>query len=103
MHPRDAEAFEWDDASTRELAAHGIAQWEAEQVFWNGAVWPKNKRGRSGDRKMIGYTDAGRALTIIVVVKSHVRTLRFITGWGCTDSERTRYLSKFPSSEDSDR
>lgn len=94
MHPRDAEGFEWDEGNRRELAAHHIAEWEAEQVFLNGAAWPKNKRRGSGDRFMIGFTDAGRALTLVVVVKQDMRELRVITGWDSTAGEWTRYVSK---------
>jgi uncharacterized DUF497 family protein len=103
MHPRDAEGFDWDEANSQELAVHGITESEAEQVFWNGAVWPKNKRLGSGDRKMIGYTDGGRALTLIVLMKLRTRMVRVITGWSCTDGERTRYLGKFPLPEDGER
>jgi len=94
MHPRLAEDFIWDERNARELAAHHITEREAEQVFWNGPVWPKNKRGRSGDRFMIGFTDAGRALTLVVVVQQETRALRVITGWDSTTGEWTRYLSK---------
>lgn len=44
MHPRDAEGFEWNNGNREELAKHRIAEWEAEEVFVNGPVWPRNKR-----------------------------------------------------------
>jgi uncharacterized DUF497 family protein len=97
MHPRDAEGFEWDEGNRRELAAHGIKEWEAEQVFLNDPEWPKNKRRGSGDRFMVGYTNGGRALTLVVTLRKETRELRVITGWDCTAGECTRYLRKWPS------
>ena len=94
MHPSEAEGFEWDDANALHLGRprHPIAEWEAEEVFWNGPVWVRNKKAGSGDWKMIGYTDSGRALTIVVEVRPQARLLRVVTGWPCTRGERTRYL-----------
>lgn len=94
MHPRFAEGFEWDDGNSGELHQphHPIEEWEAEQVFWNNPVWAPNKRAGSGRWKMIGYTDAGRALTLIVTMNLETRSLRVITGWDCTAGEKTRYL-----------
>ncbi len=43
---------------------------------------------------MIGYTDGGRALTLNVEMHEDTRNLRVITGWDCTQGERTRYLKK---------
>lgn len=96
MHPRDAEGFEWDEGNSSELRQphHPIEEWEAEQVFWNGPVWAPNKNEGSGDWKMIGYTDGGRALTLIVTTNPETRMLRVITGWACTKGERTRYLNQ---------
>jgi uncharacterized DUF497 family protein len=92
LPPRDIEGFEWDEGNQSELAAHNIYEYEAEQVFYNGPVWPKNRKSGSGDRFMIGYTDANRALTLVVQIKRHARTLRVITGWDCEPEDRRRYL-----------
>lgn len=90
MHPKDAEWFEWDEWNERELWAHRILPWEVEQVFLNGAAWSRNKKAGSGDYKMLGRTDGGRRLTIVVQVKSRGRMLRAITGWDSTPGELTR-------------
>ena len=61
------------------LAAHGIDRYDVMEVLANGIHVIRNKRGRDRYRVM-GRTDAGRALELIVVVEgSH--QLRFITGW----------------------
>jgi hypothetical protein len=100
--PEHAEAFDWDDegdkdGNTAHLAEDrpdrpGIQPWEAEQVFANGGVFVPNKRTGTGDWKLVGLTDAGRRLTLIVKYHEDRGVLRAITGWDCTTGERTRYL-----------
>lgn len=95
MHPAQAFGFEWDEDNEEHLASHGITPWEVEQVFLNGPVWVPNRKDRSGAWKMLGWTDGGRALTIILVVIEAAKTpgmLRAFTGWDATAGERTRYL-----------
>lgn len=97
MHPAQAAGFEWDDANEGHLAARGITPWEVEQVFLNGPVWVPNRKNRSGAWKMVGWTDGGRALTIIVAAGESRETpgmLRAFTGWDATAGEFTRYLNR---------
>jgi uncharacterized DUF497 family protein len=93
MHPKEAEGFEWDEANESELAdpRHPIQPWEVVQVFWNVPVWVRNKKVGSGDYKMIGRTNGGRRLTIVVETKGVTRMLRPITGWESTRGELSRY------------
>ena len=93
MRPWEAEGFEWDEANESELAQphHPIRPWEVEEVFWNGPVWAPNRRGRSGDRVMVGRTDGGRRLTIVVQMKTLTRLLRPITGWPSTAADLSKY------------
>lgn len=100
--PEYAEAFDWDDedderGNTAHLAEArpdrpGIQTWEVEQVFANGGVFVPNKKAGSADWRLVGLTDAGRRLTLIVEYHEDRRVLRAITGWDCTPGERTRYL-----------
>lgn|SRR5437763_5448211 len=100
--PEDAEAFDWDDddderGNTAHLAESrpgrpGIRTWEAEEVFHNGCVFVPNKKNRSGDWKMIGRTDCGRALTLVLHYDAGRRRIRVITGWDTVEGERSRYL-----------
>ena len=94
MHPRDAELFDWDEENETELerSEHPIKHWEAEEVFENRPLWVRNKREGSGDYKMIGRTNGGRALTIVVTANEVNRSIRAITGWPTTQGERTRHL-----------
>lgn len=80
MHPADATGFEWDEHNEGHLAEHGIAAWEAEEVFANRPVWIPDT-GYGLDRwKMIGHTDGGRELTIVVQSKDGGETVRPFTG-----------------------
>lgn len=91
-HPATATGWDWDDGNERELAAHGITPFEVEQVFSNDPVWAPNRRHRAGDWKMVGRTDGGRRLTIVIRFRQDVHELRPITGWDATDGELTRYF-----------
>ncbi|HYV41457.1 MAG TPA: hypothetical protein VEO02_06665 [Thermoanaerobaculia bacterium] len=67
--------FEFDEDK---LEAHGLTPDEVAQCFWNAFEVRCNKSFH--DRyQIVGRTDAGRALKLIVQVKS--RVIRVITGW----------------------
>jgi uncharacterized DUF497 family protein len=92
MKPWEAEGFEWDQENEAELAAHNIDPSEVEDLYWQRPVFARNKHAGSGDWKMIGRTEAGRALTIVVTLDERRRFLRPITGWDTTVGETTKYL-----------
>lgn len=81
MHPRDTTGFEWDDDNEGHLAAHGVMPQEAEEVANNAPAYARNVKNHSGDYKMMGWTDSGRRLTIIVTTNPKTREMRVITGW----------------------
>ena len=56
---------------------------EVIEVIWNGFQVRRNKRYHGG-YQIIGYTDGGRALKLIVYEK-HKGLIRVITGWDCDD------------------
>ena len=62
-----------------ELARHAITTDEVVEVIWNGFDVRQNKR-IPGGYQLIGYTDGGRRLKLIVYEK-HKSLLRVITGW----------------------
>jgi len=68
--------YEFDD---EELAAHGITIDEAVEVIWNKFDVRRNKK-RHGGYQLIGYTDAGRPINLIVYGKSRA-IIRVVTGW----------------------
>lgn len=90
--PWFAEAFEWDEVNGAHLAAHHISEVEVEEAFASGATWLKNKKTGSGDWKMVGLTDAGRPVTVILHWDEDRLVLRAITAWDCDQADVTRYL-----------
>ena len=88
MHPSDASELEWDEGNESELDRHGIAPDEVEQVFDNHPTWAVNKTSGSGEWLMIGRTDGGRFLTIVVTTTDRPWFIRAITGWDSTPPER---------------
>ena len=68
--------FEFDES---ELAAHGVTIDEAVEVFWNGFDVRRNKKHHGG-YQLIGRTDAGRSLKLIVYERRE-GIIRVKTGW----------------------
>ena len=81
MHPSEASEFEWDERNQSELWRHHIVPEEVEEVFDNHPVWNPNKHNRAGDWKMVGRTNGGRRLTVVVRHLEDRYLLRAITGW----------------------
>ena len=91
MHPSQASEIDWDDGNARELGRHGISLADVLEVFANDPAWGRNRKNRSGDYKMIGQTDGGRRLTIIMLMVPNSDKARPVTGWDSTKGEVTRY------------
>ena len=68
--------FEFDE---HELAEHRVTVDEAVEVIWNGFDVRRNK-GYHGGYQLIGETDGGRRLKLIVYEKAK-GLIRVITGW----------------------
>lgn len=94
MHPAHAVGLVWHEENEEHLARHGVTAAETEQVFLNGPTWVPNKKNRRGVWKIVGWTDGGRALTIVINVRDDVAALEVITGYDATVGDVTRYLSK---------
>jgi uncharacterized DUF497 family protein len=61
---------EWEiDYDADKLAAHRVEAWEAAELIWNGFVVRPNHRRHGASRyQLLGRTDAGRPLMLIVHV-----------------------------------
>jgi hypothetical protein len=75
------EGTEWDDGNLQHATAHGVSADEIDEVIANGAVYRRNKRGRSADYLAFGTTDGGRSLVVAVEWRPAVRRVRPITAW----------------------
>jgi uncharacterized DUF497 family protein len=74
----DADQFEYE-FDEEELAGHDVTVDEVIEVIWNGFDVSRNK-GYHGGYQLVGRTDGGRRLKLIVYEKRR-GLLRVITGW----------------------
>jgi uncharacterized DUF497 family protein len=74
----DPEQFDYE-FDEDELGGHDVTVDEAVEVLWNGFEVDRNKGRRIG-YQLIGRTDSGRLLKLIVFEKRK-GLIRVITGW----------------------
>jgi hypothetical protein len=83
------------EAAIGKLGARGISQEEAEQLLNNAYVIARNLRGVAsrrqpeGRRTLIGRTDGGRVLTLVIEQTIEPTSWLIITGWDSSRAERT--------------
>jgi len=74
------------------LGARGISAAEAEQIARNRHITARNpaEGSKADDRRllMIGHTDAGRVLTLVIERTVDRTTWLIVTGWSSTAAER---------------
>lgn len=79
------------DIALHKLGARSISTAEAEQVPRNHHITVRNPREGSepGKRRLlIGRTDGGRILTLVIERTGDPTTWLIVTGWSSTDAER---------------
>ena len=74
----DPEQFDYE-FDEDELAGHNVSINEVVEVFWNGFDVSRNK-GSGVGYQLIGSTDGGRQLKLIVYEKRK-GLIRVVTGW----------------------
>jgi len=74
----DPEAFTYE-FDEEELAGHGLTVDDAVEVIWNKFDVRRNKK-KHGGYQLIGWTDEGRPVNLIVYEKSK-GVIRVVTGW----------------------
>jgi hypothetical protein len=80
------------DVSLDKLGARQIAAVDAEQLLRNPHVIVRNPRtpAHPGTRRLlIGRTDGGRALTLVIERTADPESWLIVTRWSSTASERT--------------
>ena len=75
------------------LAARGISADEPPQLRHNRYVVLHNARDPERRRFLVGSTDGGRVLTLVIEQTVDPTTWMIVTGWGATDADR-RILSR---------
>jgi len=90
-------------AAIEKLAARGITVQETEQLIDNRYVILRNTGRRRGSRRtlesrriLIGHTNGGRTLTLIVERAMDPTTWLIVTGWTATSDERRKMLKAEP-------
>jgi uncharacterized DUF497 family protein len=73
--------LEFDDYNEEELANHGISAREVMQMLENPFTIRRNKKSGSGERQLIGETNGGRRLTVILAATALPDRWRPVTGW----------------------
>jgi len=79
------------DAALDKLGARGISAVEAEQLVRNRHTTVRNPREGGEPRKralLIGRTDGGRVLTLVIERTGDPVSWLVVTGWGSTQAER---------------
>jgi hypothetical protein len=79
------------DAALDKLGVRGISAGEAEQLPRNQHHTVRNPReaGEPGKRRLlIGRTDGGRILTLVIERTVDPTTWLIVTGWESTEAER---------------
>lgn len=79
------------DVALEKLGARDIAADEIEQVPRNAHVTVRNprERGEPGRRRLlIGRTNGGRVLTLVIERTVDPTTWLIVTGWSATEPER---------------
>ena len=81
--------LEFDDYNEEELARHGVTPQEVMQILSNRYTVRRNRKDRSGQRQLIGETNGGRLLTVILAETAVEGRWRPVTGWDSTEAERS--------------
>jgi hypothetical protein len=79
------------ETALEKLRARGISGADTEQLLGNDHVTARNPRDEtaSGTRRLlIGRTDGGRPLTLVIEATLDPTTWLIVTGWESTNSER---------------
>jgi hypothetical protein len=78
-------------SAKNKLARRGIEEWEPLDVGYDRPRFFRNKKGRAATYQMIGSSEAGRILTILIVESNEPGDWDVVNGWVATSGERTRY------------
>jgi hypothetical protein len=76
-------------AAVSKLAARGISADEVLDLPWNRYRVVPNPHGPDPDRRfLIGQTEAGRSLTLVIAPTDEPTAWLVITGWEATHAQR---------------
>ena len=78
------------EVAARKLGGRGISENEVAQLPKNTHITTRNssRRSNAGRRLLVGHTDGGRILTLVIEQTRDHGTWLVVTGWTATASER---------------
>lgn len=77
------------ETALEKLGARGISAEELEQLLHNEHVTVRNPHAPTGTRRLlIGRTNGGRCITIVIEQTIDPTSWLLVTGWASTDAER---------------
>lgn len=82
--------FLMDDRNREKFAAHGLREWEVDQLLDDEFLVVPNRHGRSAPLLLIGRDHGGRCLVVPIDETAEEGVWRPITAWPCKDSELAR-------------
>jgi hypothetical protein len=80
-----------DEHNVAEMARHGIARDEVDQLLSNQHTIARNPRGEPGSLLLIGRTDGGRLLTVPIAPTSDPTTWRPATAFDASRHHRALF------------
>jgi uncharacterized protein len=85
--------FDWDKGNERKNEAHGVTQYEAEQVFFmdpliTDDITHSQKEPRY---RALGVTETGRMLAVIFTLRAEETLIRVISARDMSRKERKHY------------
>ena len=82
----------FSDAATNKLGARAISREDCRQLLANGSVLAPNPHAGQPDRRLlIGSTNGGRVLTVVVEPTLDPADWLVVTGWESTERERKMF------------
>jgi hypothetical protein len=73
------------------LRSHGIEEWEPFEAFFNRWVLLRNRKHRAASHRLVGRTDSGRLLTLLVKETKDTGIWEVLNGWDSSKGERTLF------------
>ena len=73
------------------LLARDIEEWEPYEVLFNRWVLLRNKKRRAATHRLVGRTDSGRLLTLLVRESQDAGTWEVLNGWNASKGEVTLF------------
>jgi len=75
----------------RKIIARGIGEAEPFEVWFNRHVILRNRRNRAASHRMVGKTDGGRMLTLLMTQTEDVGVWVAVNAWPASKAEKTMY------------